>query len=155
MAYEGDKVVFRLMKEADIPGILRIETSSFSVPWTKKAFADELENDLAHYLVAEIDGAVVAYAGAWIIFDEAHITNVAVLPERRGQSLGEKIMREMIAYTAGRDVVSMTLEVRPSNTAAVRLYEKLGFVRAGVRKGYYSAPAEDAVIMWLKDMAGL
>lgn len=152
MESNGSSLVFRPMEAADIPQVLQIENSSFSVPWSQKAFADEMENDLAHYLVAEYGGAVAAYAGVWVIFDEAHITNVAVLPAYRRLSIGEKLMRRMIAWVREMGASSMTLEVRPSNTAALKLYEKLHFARAGRRKGYYTEPAEDALILWLSDL---
>lgn len=152
MDNDKNDIVFRLMTKEDVAGVVMIENASFGTPWTEKAFFDEIENDLAHYLIVLQADKIVAYVGAWIILDEAHITNVAVLPKCRRQSIGEKLMIEMIDFVKKRGVSSMTLEVRPSNTAALQLYEKLHFVQAGIRKNYYESPCEDAVIMWLRDM---
>lgn len=145
-----DSFVFRYMREEDIDQILKIEELSFATPWTRQSFENELNlNQFAVYLVLEKDGQIVGYCGMWLIVDEAHITNIAVLPEFRGQKLGEAILRMIIEVAKKRGAKSMTLEVRVSNTVAQSLYRKLGFMNGGIRKNYYTDNYEDALVMWV------
>lgn len=140
---------FRLMQMADIDQICGIEQEAFTSPWTAAAFQNELANNLfARYLVMERDGEIIGYGGMWLITDEAHITNIAVRADYRGRKLGEKLLRELQETARVMGANRMTLEVRVSNYVAQRLYEKMGFVSTGVRKGYYSDNMEDALIMW-------
>ena len=141
--------VLRPMTIGDIDAVTEIERRSFTTPWLPETFAAEIEdNDLACYMVAETGGEVVGYAGMWLILDEAHITNVAVLPQFRGAGAGRLLMDSLIALAEENGAVGMTLEVRVSNAAARSLYEKTGFEVRGVRRGYYSDTKEDALIMW-------
>ncbi|WP_062197240.1 ribosomal protein S18-alanine N-acetyltransferase [Massilibacterium senegalense] len=145
-----ERINIRLMEEQDIPAILQVEHASFSIPWTEEAFFNELQkNKFAVYLVIEIEGKVIGYVGAWIIIDEAHITNIAILPDYRGKRLGEKLLAEMIKTAIQLGVKTMTLEVRISNEVAKQLYRKFGFKDGGIRKGYYTDNQEDALIMWV------
>jgi [ribosomal protein S18]-alanine N-acetyltransferase len=145
-----DSIVFRYMKEEDIDQILKIEELSFATPWTRQSFENELNlNQFAVYLVLEKEGKIVGYCGMWLIVDEAHITNIAVLPEFRGQKLGEGILRMIMEVAKKRGAKSMTLEVRVSNTVAQSLYRKLGFMNGGIRKNYYTDNYEDALVMWV------
>ena len=139
----------RAMCAEDIDAILAVEEVSFHTPWTRGDFEGELVNPLAYYLVAEEDG-VVGYVGSWIIFDECHITNIAVAPEARKKGIGDQLMQTLIRNAEEKGVVATTLEVRPSNAPAIHLYEKYGFVVEGVRKRYYADTGEDALIMWRK-----
>lgn len=140
----------RPMELADVDAVVAVEQVSFITPWSRDAFVAETDdNDLAVYLVLEADGRVIGYVGMWVIMDEAHVTNVAVLPAFRGQGHGERLMRALIDKARGRGARRMTLEVRPSNAAALGLYGKLGFVPYGLRPRYYTDTQEDAVIMWL------
>lgn len=133
----------------DIPGVLEVEERSFAVPWKKDAFVFELlHNKVAYYLVAKAADKVVAYGGMWLLVDEAHVTNIAVHPERRKEGIGEALMLGLMARAKEYGADSMTLEVRKSNWSARKLYEKLGFVVLGCRRGYYSETKEDALIMW-------
>jgi ribosomal-protein-alanine N-acetyltransferase len=93
---------------------------------------------------------VAGYCGFWGILDEGYIYNVAVKKEFRRRHIGYLMLKTLLDDSAGRGITSFTLEVRYSNAAAIKLYEALGFVRAGVRKDFYTKPKEDAVIMWLK-----
>nr|WP_122011904.1 ribosomal protein S18-alanine N-acetyltransferase [Maliibacterium massiliense] len=136
------------MRAADLDAINALEQRCFSVPWSRHAFEQELENPAACYVVAHLAGRVVGYAGVWIIVDEGHITNVAVHPGFRAQGIGRALVAELIARAQARGAAAMTLEVRPSNTYARRLYEHFGFVGVGVRPGYYEDNHEDALIMW-------
>lgn len=136
------------MTKEDIDGILEVENSSFSVPWTRGSFEGEIKNSRANYLVAKIDEKIVGYVGVWIILDEGHITNVAVHKDYRSQKIGDKLVSEIINLCKEKNVVSITLEVRSSNTIAQNLYKKYGFTFAGIRKEYYSDNKEDALLMW-------
>lgn len=135
-----------------VEAVAQIEQESFRDPWSENAYADELKNPLAHYLIAEADGQVVGYAGFWHIMDEGHVTNVAVKSTFRGQGIGEMLMRALLNEVKQENIEAVTLEVRVSNAPAIRLYEKLGFVSVGVRPGYYH-DGEGAMIMWRKEEA--
>ncbi|ETT50363.1 ribosomal protein S18-alanine N-acetyltransferase [Paenibacillus sp. FSL K6-1122] len=140
---------FRFMTLADIPDVMEIEHEAFTLPWTEEAFQNELtHNHFAKYMVMELDGKAIGYAGMWTIMDEAHITNIAVRGAYRGRKLGEKLLDELMSTAAYLGMERMTLEVRVSNSIAQRLYQKKGFESAGLRKGYYSDNGEDAMIMW-------
>ncbi|MBE0601769.1 MAG: ribosomal protein S18-alanine N-acetyltransferase [Firmicutes bacterium] len=147
-------MIIRRMQKADIKAVFDIELQTFAVPWPEPSFHHELdENPVARYLVAENDaGAVIAYAGAWMIYEEAHITNIAVREDWRGQGVGIALTRALIQYAANLGVHYMTLEVRKSNRVAQAMYEKLGFEKLGVRKQYYTDNLEDALLMALQHM---
>jgi [ribosomal protein S18]-alanine N-acetyltransferase len=145
-----EKVTLRLMTVDDIDQVLKVEHASFPVPWSKDAFYNEIvKNHFANYVVLEYEGTIIGYCGVWIIIDEAHITNIAVLPEFRGKKLGEELMYYMISLAREMGGKTMTLEVRMSNERAQNLYRKLGFQNGGVRKNYYSDNLEDALVMWV------
>lgn len=146
-------VTFEEMRLEHLDQVLEIEKASFPTPWSRDAFRGEiLQNDFAHYIVAVYDSAVIGYGGMWIILDEAHITNVAVRPDLRGRSIGKVLMMEIIRQAVMKGANSMTLEVRPSNKAARKLYHGLGFIERGLRKRYYSDTNEDAIIMWKENL---
>lgn len=146
---EDEALQFRLMTLNDIPDVMVIEHEAFTMPWTEEAFQNELTNNhFAKYMVMELEGKAIGYAGMWTIMDEAHITNIAVREAYRGRKLGEKLLDELMRTAAYLGMERMTLEVRVSNLVAQRLYEKKGFESAGLRKGYYSDNQEDAMIMW-------
>ncbi len=139
----------RFMQIEDIPKVCELEKLCFTLPWSYQSFHTELTQNLfAKYLVIEMDDRIISYGGMWIIVDEAHVTNVAVHPNYRGRKLGELMMLQMMELARGLHAVRITLEVRPSNTVARALYQKLGFVDTGVRPGYYTDNNEDAIIMW-------
>lgn len=144
------ELTIRRMESRDIDNVVEIEHLSFPVPWSRDSFVQELRNPLALYVVVEEGPEIQAYIGVWIIFDEGHITNVAVHPRARGRAIGEMLMEKIIEILTLQGLVWLTLEVRPSNSIALNLYQRLGFIQVGVRKGYYSDNGEDAIIMTLK-----
>jgi len=146
----GVQVTFKEMGVEHLDEVLAIENDSFPIPWLRHAFLYEIfYNNVAHYVVALDDNEeVVGYCGMWVIIDEAHITNLAVRRDLRNRKIGSLLMKEMMRRAAQKGVKKMTLEVRPSNLAARRLYEKLGFKQFGLRKRYYVDNNEDAIIMW-------
>lgn len=142
-------LVIRQADEKDIDAIAELEEICFATPWSRDSIRQELtENDMAFYVVAEVDGAVAGYAGMWHIVDEGHITNVAVHPDHRGKRIASAIVAVMIVYSEARGIRRFTLEVRSSNEAAKALYRKFDFKEEGLRRGYYQDNGEDAVIMW-------
>jgi ribosomal-protein-alanine N-acetyltransferase len=132
----------------DVPAVLDIERASFSTPWPPEAFQQELRhNRLARYVVARQGGAVVGYAGVWLMVDEAHITTFAVHPHSRRQGVGRRLLLAVIALSDDLGATRMTLEVRVSNLAAQALYGAHGFAIAGRRERYYTDDGEDAYVM--------
>ncbi|XXM71993.1 ribosomal protein S18-alanine N-acetyltransferase [Lysinibacillus sphaericus] len=140
----------RFMTVDDLDAVMEIEHRSFSIPWTREAFYNEIEqNHLSTYLVVEDGECIAGYCGVWLVMDEAHITNVAVLPDYRGKGLGEALMKRIMEIAKEVGARVMTLEVRVSNEAAKGLYRKMGFQDGGIRKRYYSDNQEDALVMWV------
>lgn len=136
------------MTHADLAVVHEIERASFITPWPSYAYRNELDsNRLAQYLVVRVGRAVVAYAGIWLLVDEAHITTFAVDPAWRRRRIGERLILALLDLAIARGAREATLEVRLSNLAARRLYEKYGFQPVGIRPHYYSDDREDALIM--------
>ena len=129
--------------------IERLERICFSRPWSRRMLAEELENQCAAFLVAEDGqtGAVMGYAGLLVVADEGYITNVAVFPEYRRQGVAAKILEIYLNFAQANQLAFLTLEVRPSNEAAIALYQRYGFEEVGRRKNYYDLPKEDALIL--------
>lgn len=142
------RVSIEAMRLEDLDEVQRIEEASFTTPWPPNAYRSELlTNRLASYLVARSDGRIVAYGGMWLMVDEAHITTFAVHPAWRRQRIGERLLLAFLDLARDRRAREATLEVRLSNLAARRLYEKYGFRPVGLRPRYYSDNNEDALIM--------
>lgn len=129
--------------------IERLERICFSRPWNRRMLAEELENQCAAFLVAEDadSGAVLGYAGLLVVADEGYITNVAVFPEYRRSGIAAKILEVYLNFAEANQLAFVTLEVRPTNTAAIALYQRYGFEEVGRRKNYYDLPKEDALIL--------
>jgi ribosomal-protein-alanine N-acetyltransferase len=162
------EIRIRVATPEDIDAMTELDAICFKAPWSRASFEAELTtNRLAWYLVAEglvpscegtepqsdLDdrvGILIGYAGLWAIEDEGHITNVAVHPDYRRKHIGRLLVELLIDETRKEGLRRFTLEVRPSNQAAIALYEQFGFVSVGVRKGYYEDNNEDAMIMWLE-----
>lgn len=143
------ELITRIMELRDVDAVWEIERLSFKTPWSKESFIEEIKaKDRARYVVAELGDTVVGYGGMWLIIDEAHITNIAVHPDYRKQKIGKRIVEKMIAVASSEGITSLTLEVRVSNTAAIKLYKDLDFQEVAIRKGYYVDTNEDALIMW-------
>lgn len=134
----------------DAKEIFAIEMECFSVPWSLDSIEIELLNeDKKLYYVVEDANGVVGYAGAWLVYDEGQITNIAIRPSARRQGCGAKLTSALIEECFKRGMHEIFLEVRISNLSALSLYRKLGFTVKGMRKNYYSEPKEDAYIMSL------
>jgi [ribosomal protein S18]-alanine N-acetyltransferase len=143
-------ITFRNMTVDDLDEVMEVEVNSFTIPWSREAFFNELtKNQFAQYLIVEVDQRVVGYCGVWIIIDEAHITNIALLPEYRGLKLGEALMAKVMELAREMGAIRVTLEVRVSNERAQNLYRKFGFEEGAIRKQYYTDNMEDALVMWV------
>ena len=127
----------------------KLERICFSRPWSRKMLAEELENQCAAFLVAQdsITQQVMGYAGLLVMAHEGYITNLAVFPEFRRQGVAAKLIAVFENFARGNKLAFLTLEVRPSNTAAIALYKGFGFEQVGRRKNYYDLPKEDALIL--------
>ena len=142
-----------LGNEADLDGVLEVESESFTNPWTREMYAWELQNrSVCHiFVVRTAECAVIGFCAFWLVFDEIHINNVALRPLYRGKGIGTTLMRHVLGEARRLGAKRATLEVRASNEGARRLYERLGFYVAATRPHYYSKPVEDALILWRDD----
>jgi ribosomal-protein-alanine N-acetyltransferase len=149
------RIVVDRMKVDDLPAVHVIERESFTTPWPAHAYRHELENNrLAHYIVARCGDELVGFAGMWLLVDEAHVTTFATRRAWRRQGIGERLLLALLDLAAARGAHEATLEVRPTNIPARRLYEKYGFKVVGVRTRYYSDNNEDALIMTTEALEG-
>lgn len=146
-------IKIEFMQVKDLDEVMQIERVSFPSPWSRQMFLiDLLDNSSAYYLVARYREKLAGYTGFWLIGDEMHIANLAVHPDLRRQKIAHRLLLAGFNLALSKGARRSTLEVRVSNLAAQKLYEKFGFVRGGIRKGYYSDKNEDAVIMWVYQM---
>ena len=135
------------MKAEHVPQVAQLEKICFADPWSELSISLELTNVWSYWLVALDGDTVVGYVGSQSSIDEADIMNVAVHPDYRRQGIAEKLINTLVADLKKRGCHALLLEVRVSNTPAITLYEKLGFVQVGCRKNYYRNPKEDALIL--------
>lgn len=144
-----DALTVRVAVGADIPAIAGLETLCFSVPWSEKAIGDTLASPHARLFCAELDGAVIAYGGCYLLGDDADITNIATHPDYRRRGAAAAVLQALTAYAREKGMLAVHLEVRQSNVPAIALYEGFGFAVDGIRKNYYKNPTENAVLMTL------
>ena len=143
-----DEVRLRRMREEDAAPVAALERAIFPRPWTEADFRREArENAVARYLIAERGDRIIGYAGAWVILDECHITNIAVAEDERGKGIGKRLLAELMRYVSNLGAAFADLEVRVSNERARKMYEGAGFVSIGRRKRYYEDNGEDAFLM--------
>ena len=141
----------RRLTAEDLDAVMDIEEHSFSQCWSRGAYEHEFtDNPIGHFFGLFADDSLLAYGGYWQIMDEGHIANIAVAEKYRRAGLGETLTRYLMADCQSNGGKRMTLEVRRGNSGAIRLYQKLGFVGAGYRPGYYTNNQEDALIMWVE-----
>jgi [ribosomal protein S18]-alanine N-acetyltransferase len=144
------------MRWWDVPEALAIERALFADPWTEGTFWSELAGvpETRHYIVAESGDRVVGYAGLFATRHEADVQTLAVAAPRQGEGLGARLLTALLDEAARRDVGEVLLEVRADNDTAARLYERFGFERIGVRRGYYQPGRIDAVVMRRRSREG-
>jgi ribosomal-protein-alanine N-acetyltransferase len=146
----GPAITFeRLASADDLNGVLALEQASFNNPTTREWYEAELKRPEVCfiYVLRTSDHPVAGFCAFWLVADQAHINNLAVLPELRSRGLGTQLLEALIAEAAHLGAAELTLEVRASNEPALRLYDRAGFRRAGVRKNYYTSPIEDAYVL--------
>jgi [ribosomal protein S18]-alanine N-acetyltransferase len=142
-------VELRRLEARDLDTVEVIERASYPTPWSRSMFAAELRKPSALALGAYADsGHLVGYAFVSRYVDAWHVMNVAVAPEHRRQGIATELLQRLFEVTSADQRRGYTLEVRVSNTDAIRLYERLGFQSRGIRRGYYTDNREDALIMW-------
>jgi ribosomal-protein-alanine N-acetyltransferase len=144
------KPVLRNATPADLDAIETIEQKAFSDPWSRASFASLIGQPPMHFVVAILGDRVVGYVVAWFIGGDGEIGNIAVEEQQRGQGIGARLLEDTLAAARARGVEVVYLEVRESNRAAQRMYERRGFVRVGRRRRYYRRPEEDALILRLE-----
>ncbi|TFW18023.1 ribosomal protein S18-alanine N-acetyltransferase [Duganella callida] len=138
------------MREADLADVFALEQSVYPYPWSMANFVDSLKSQYQAWVLRERDGGLLGYFLLMIAVDEAHLLNVAVSAEKQGQGLGRFLLNQAVACARGLGMESVLLEVRPSNTRALEIYERYGFKQIGRRRGYYPAAdqqREDAIVM--------
>lgn len=142
-------MIERVSSPADLDGVLAIEDASFNNPTTREWYEQELKRpDVCFiYVLRTAEQPVAAFCAFWLVADQVHINNLAVLPEIRGRGLGTQLVKAVIAEAADLGAAVLTLEVRASNTPALQLYRSAGFTQEGLRKNYYTNPVEDALIL--------
>lgn len=144
-------LVIESMTSGDqIGDVLAVEEASFTNPWTRDMYLAELNNQGVSYcyLARRPGGRIVGFCSFWRVLDELHINNLAVLPEERRTGVATTLLDYVLKQGAALGARRATLEVRRSNDAARLLYERFGFSVAGVRRGYYTKPVEDALVLW-------
>ena len=147
----ADWIITPMHLDRDLDEVVALEAACFTNPTTRDMFKWEAEkSDVAHAYVLRDprDQAILAYCAVWVIFDELHINTLAVHPDRRRQGLASVLLAHVLADAAARGADKATLEVRESNEAARRLYDRFGFTVGGIRPAYYRNPVEDALILW-------
>lgn len=141
------------MEERHIKELARLEALCFSAPWSEEGLGAELQSETAVFFVAEKEKEkkkeVLGYAGMHTVLGECYIDNIAVFPQYRGMGVGRMLTESLISWGKEHDALFITLEARSSNSAALGLYGSLGFQEVGRRKGFYSRPREDALILTL------
>ena len=139
---------FKIFKasEKDAHDISLLEAECFSVPWTKENIVESINSATVFY-VAKFNDKTVGYLGMQNAMGDGYITNVAVTNEFRKKGVATALLSSLFDYAIKNSMNFISLEVRKSNTAAISLYQKLGFIEVGTRKNFYTAPKEDAVIM--------
>jgi [ribosomal protein S18]-alanine N-acetyltransferase len=146
--------IARLGGDDEIDRVAAIAAASFTTPWTRDMLARELQDSQVTrmYVLKLPPQGIVAFCACWLVMDEAHINTIAVEESRRRQGLATALLEHVLHDVAAAGATRATLEVRRSNAAALRLYDRLGFVVAAVRHNYYSQPEEDGLILWHHDL---
>ena len=143
---------FRFADEQDLAAIVDIENASMSCPWSLKSYEEAINSDHSFIMVAESEGQIAGFSVFYLTPPESELPDIVVDEKFRGQGLGRQLLTKSLEELAARDVDTIFLEVRVSNTPARRLYESFGFEEIGTRKYFYSNPVEDAICMrWEKD----
>jgi ribosomal-protein-alanine N-acetyltransferase len=146
------------MRMGDLDQVMEIEAYSFPTPWRRHMYESDLKTNrqARFYVIRDPQtNEVGAYSGTWFIYDEAHVGTIATRTQHRGERLAEQLLAYTALQAENEGLKYMILEVRTSNSAAIRLYERLGFLRVGIRRGYYTDTGEDAILMTCDNLRAL
>ena len=152
MTSSGPPIVISPMRRRHLRAVLAIEERTSSTPWSLGLFLAEARREERVYLVARAGHRVVGFAGLLFALTDGHVTTIAVDPDRQGGRIGTRLLLVLLRRAIERGAEAVTLEVRASNDPAQALYRRFGFAPAGVRKGYYRDPVEDALVLWAHDI---
>ncbi|MBQ9140827.1 MAG: ribosomal protein S18-alanine N-acetyltransferase [Lachnospiraceae bacterium] len=141
-------VRIRELQSEDVEQVSALAAKAFSMPWSATDFQQLIEDENSLYLVAESEGEIVGSCGVTNICGDGDVNNVMVAEEYRGRGIAQALMQALLKLGTEQGIENFTLEVRVSNTPAICVYEKLGFVSEGIRPRFYERPVEDAMIMW-------
>ena len=145
-------VTLRPMRWPDIEAVHAIETAVFDVdPWSAEQFWGELAQPTRHYVVAESEGSIIGYAGAYLLPPDADVQTIAVSPNAQGKGAGRLLLEQLISIVSDRGCSQLLLEVRSDNSSAIGMYERFGFESISKRRDYY-ARGVDALIMRLRPL---
>jgi ribosomal-protein-alanine N-acetyltransferase len=147
-----DPLTIEPMRGRHLVAVEAIDALAYSRAWSTATWRRELSSDDRRHLVARVGDSVVGHAGTLQVLDEVHVTTVAVHPDHEGRGVASMLVGRLLGVAARSGVTAATLEVRASHRRTQRLYARFGFVPAGVRRGYYREPADDAIVMWLADL---
>lgn len=142
--------MIRPMQESDLDAVAVIEAACIKQPWSRKSFAESLEKEYSLFLVAEEEEKVCGYIGLYLTYEDAEITGIAVLSEKRRGGRGKALLQQAISYAEKKGARRILLEVRNSNVSAQAFYKKMGFEEIGIRPNFYDFPKEDAILMQLQ-----
>jgi [ribosomal protein S18]-alanine N-acetyltransferase len=159
MSSSGDRKysITRLQHGEDLDRVVALEAASFTNPWSREMLERDLANvDVARvYVLRDESGRLIGFCGCWFIYDELHINTLAVGEDHRRQGHATRLLRFVLREAAAAGITAATLEVRRSNGAALRLYERFGFEIGGIRPDYYTSPVEDALVLWSQKLGFL
>ena len=144
------KIEIAPLSENEISAVAELEKATFSVPFTEKALNELFLNTSWHFFAAKANGSLVGYLSFYTVLDETEIVNVCVNSSYRGMGIGKKLVASVIEYSKEHGAKKLMLEVRKSNSVAIKLYEGFGFIPVGVSKNHYKLPTEDAILMNLE-----
>jgi ribosomal-protein-alanine N-acetyltransferase len=147
-----EEISIEPLDEEALDEVVAIEETSFPEPWSRQLFVQEMHHSASVFVVMRSGGKVIGYGGYWRVLDEAHITNVAIDQDLRRHGHGSRLLKRLLESARKHGLTRATLEVRESNTAAKNMYAKFGFEAVALRRGYYAATHENAVIMWKTDV---
>jgi ribosomal-protein-alanine N-acetyltransferase len=148
----AEKLRFSQMDLGDLDEVLRIEYAIYPFPWTRGNFLDSLYSRYDTWILRNPEGELVGYFLLMMAVDESHLLNITVGTPWQGRGIGIALLDKAVAMARSKDMKSILLEVRPSNTRALAIYERYGFNRIGLRRNYYPAHhnnREDAIVMRL------
>ena len=142
--------IARLTSDADLDEVIALEAASFTNPWSRDTLARELRNTAVSrvYVMRDGGGGLIAFCACWLLGDELHVNTLAVRDGERRRGHATRLLRHVFGEAVGEGAQRATLEVRRSNLAAIKLYERFGFEMRGTRRNYYGKPPEDALILW-------